>query len=178
MRFLPARLRARARRPRLLAVASAAVLVSAGIVLAPIGTAHAVNEPWYDQPAPDSQQLQAYSGNSQGQTAAPASYASVLCVGTTLTVSVNLDQTNQPGTAFQSHYMLDNDATWVTVGHTFMTDGTGSGWDGFTVDDMSPGVHQLALDINRVSGPGTFYVNQTRNHGGTIGIYFACPPAP
>jgi hypothetical protein len=46
----------------------------------------------------------------------------------------------------------------------------------FILDDLSAGNHQVDLDINTVPGPGTtYYLNETRNHGGTIGIYFACP---
>ena len=178
MRFFLTRLRARVSRAHLLAVAAGAVAMTVGIVLALTGTAQASNEPWYLQPAPDTQQLQAWSGKPEGQTASPASYASVLCVGSTLNVSVHLIRTNEPRTAFQMFYMLDNDSDWIPVEDTFTTGWSGTGWGAFTVDDISAGVHQVALDINPVVAGGTYYLNQTRNNGGTIGIYFSCPPPP
>jgi hypothetical protein len=169
------RLRARASRAHLLAVASATVAVSLGIVLALTSTAQAHNAPWYLQPASVTQPLQAWSGNPHGQTSSPASYASVLCVGSTAYVSVHLIWTNQRRTTFQMAYSLDN-GSWTWTGDTFTTDWTGTGWGTFTLDDLSAGNHQVALDINTVPGPGsTYYLNETRNHGGTIGIYFACP---
>jgi hypothetical protein len=169
------RLRARASRAHLLAVALAAIAMSVGIVLTLTSSAQAYNEPWYLQPAPVTQPLQAWSGNSDGQTSAPASYASVLCVGSTAYVSVHLIRTNQRRTTFQTVYPLDN-GSWVWTGDTFTTGWTGTGWGTFTVDDLSAGNHQVALDINTVPGPGsTYYLNETRNNGGTIGIYFACP---
>jgi len=173
MRSFLTRLRARAGRARLLAVASAAVAVSVYIVLAPASTAQAYNEPWYLQPAPDTQQIQAWSGIPDGQTAAPASYATVVCVGSTLNISVHLIQTNQPHTAFKMFYSLDN-GTW-TLQNTFTTDWSGTGWDAFTLDDLSPGDHQVALDINTVGVGGTYYLNVSRNDGGTSGMYFSCP---
>jgi hypothetical protein len=167
--------RARGSRIRLLAAASAAVAASVAIVLTLTSTAQAHNEPWYLQPAPATQQLQPWSGSPDGQTSAPASYASVLCVGSTAYVSVHLIRTNQPRTTFQMLYMLDN-GSWVSTGDTFTTGWTGTGWGTFTVDDLSAGNHQVALDINTVPGSGsTYYLNETRNNGGTIGIYFACP---
>ncbi len=175
MRTFLTRLRARTSRAHLLAVASAAVAVSLGIVLTLTSTAQAHNEPWYLQPAPVTQPLQAWSGSPHGQTTAPASYTSVLCVGSTAYISVHLIRTNQRRTTFQTAYSLDN-GSWVWTGDTFTTDRTGTGWNTFTLDDLSAGNHQVALDINTVPGPGvTYYLNETRNNGGTIGIYFACP---
>jgi hypothetical protein len=56
------------------------------------------------------------------------------------------------------------------------TDWFGSGSVSFTVDDLAAGNHVAALDINNTPSPGaTYYLNETRNNGGTIGIYFACP---
>jgi hypothetical protein len=44
------------------------------------------------------------------------------------------------------------------------------------LDDLNAGNNPVDLDINTVPGPGsTCYLNETRNNGGTIGIYFACP---
>ena len=176
MRFFLTRLRGRVTLAHLLAVAAGAVAVSLGIVLTLTGTAQADNEPWYLQPAPDTQQLQAWSGNLQGQTAAPASYASALCVGSTLTVSVHLIRTNEPRTSFQLFYNLDNQ-TWVPI-DTFTTGWSGTGGATFTVDGVGAGVHQVALDINPVAGGGTYYLNLSRDYGGTSGMYFSCPPPP
>jgi hypothetical protein len=49
----------------------------------------------------------AWSGNPDGQTSSPASYASVLCVGSTAYVSEHLIWTNQRRTTFQMAYSLD-----------------------------------------------------------------------
>ena len=169
------RLRARATRAHLLAVAAATVAVSLSIVLTLASTAQAHNEPRYLQPASVTQPLQAWSGNPHGQTSSPASYASVLCVGSTAYVSVHLIWTNQRRTTFQMVYTQDN-GSWVWTGDTFTTDWTGTGWGTFTLDDLRAGNHQVSLDINTVPGPGsTYYLNETRNNGGSIGIYFACP---
>ena len=175
MRSLLNRLRARAGRAHLLAVASATVAVSLGIVLTLSSTAQAHNQPWYLQPAPVTQPLQAWSGNAHGQTSSPASYASVLCVGSTAYIGIHLIRTNQRRTAFQMAYSLDT-RSWTWTGDTFTNDWTGTGWGTFTLDDLSAGNHQVALDVNTVPGPGTtYYLNETRNNGGRIGIYFACP---
>ena len=107
MRTFLARLRARGSRAHLLAVASAAVAVSLGIVLTLTSTAQANNEPGWLQPAPVTQPLQAWSGNPDGQTSSPASYASFLCVGSTAYVSEHLIWTNQRRTTFQMAYSLD-----------------------------------------------------------------------
>jgi hypothetical protein len=172
MRTFLASLRARV---HLLAVASAAVAVSLGIVLTLTSTAQANNEPWYFQPAAVTQPLQAWSGNPDGQTSSPASYASVLCVGSNAFISVHLIGTNQRRTTFQMAYALD-DGSWVWTGDTLTTGWSGTGSGTFTLDDLSAGNHQVNLDINTVPGPGiTYYINETRNNGGTIGIYFACP---
>jgi hypothetical protein len=175
MRTFLTGLHARASRAHLLAVASAVVAVSLGIVLTLTSTAQANNEPWYLQPAPVTQPLQAWSGNPDGQTSSPASYASVLCVGSTAYVSEHLIWTNQRRVTFQMAYALDA-GSWTWTGDTFTTDRSGTGWGTFTLDDLSAGNHQVNLDINTVPGPGiTYYINETRNNGGTIGIYFACP---
>jgi hypothetical protein len=175
MRSFLIRLRARASWARLLAVASATVAVSLGIVLTFTSTAQAHNESWYLEPAAVTQPLQAWSGNPDGQTSSPASYASVLCIGSTAYISVHLIWTNQRRTTFQMAYTLDA-GSWIWTGDTFTTDWTGTGWGTFTLDHLSAGNHRVALDINTVPGPGvTYYLNETRNHGGTIGIYFACP---
>ncbi len=169
------RLRARATRAHLLAAAAATVAVSLSIVLTLASTAQAHNEPWYVQPASVTQPLQAWSGSPHGQTSSPASYASVLCVGSTAYVGVHLIWTNQRRTTFQMAYSLDA-GSWTWTGHTFTNDWTGTGWGTFTLHHLSAGNHQVALDINTVPGPGsTYYLNETRNHGGSIGIYFACP---
>lgn len=176
MHFFLTRLRARVRLSHLLAAAAGAVAVSLGIVLTFTGTAQADNEPWYVQPAPGSEQLAAYSGNEQGQTASPASYASALCVGSTLHVSFHLIRTNEPRTAFQLFYNLDN-VSWVPA-DTFTTGWSGTGGGTFTVDDVSAGPHQVALDINPVAGGGTYYLDLSRDAGGGVGIYFSCAPTP
>jgi hypothetical protein len=177
MRSFLIRLRARPSRAHLLIVASATVALSVGIVLTLTSTAQANNEPWYLRPAPSTQQLQAWSGNPHGQTSAPASYASVVCTGSTAYVSVHLIRTNQWHTTFQSAYWLDA-GPWIWTGHTFTTDWTGTGWGTFTVHHLSAGNHEMAIDINTVPGAGsTYYLNATRNFNrpGSIGIYFACP---
>jgi hypothetical protein len=175
MRTFLARRHTRASRAHLLAVSSAAVAVSLGIVLTLTSTARAYNEPWYLQPAPVTQPLQAWSGNPDGQTSSPASYASVLCVGSTAYISDHLIWTNQRHTTFQTEYALDG-GSWVWTGHTFITDRTGTGRGTFTLHNLSAGNHRVDLDINTVPGPGiTYYINETRNNGGTIGVYFACP---
>jgi hypothetical protein len=46
------------------------------------------------------------------------------------------------------------------------------------VDDVSAGLHQVALDVNPVAGGGTYYLNLSRNDGATSGMYFSCPPTP
>ena len=107
MRSFLTRRRARASRAHLLAVASAVVAVSLGIVLTFTSTAQAHNKLWYLQPAPVTQPLQAWSGNPDGQTSSPASYAAVLCVGSTAYVSEHLIWTNQRRTTFQMAYSLD-----------------------------------------------------------------------
>ena len=69
-------------------------------------------------------------------------------------------------------YSLDT-RSWTWTGDTFTNDWTGTGWGTFTLDDLSAGNHQVALDVNTVPGPGTtYYLNETRNNGGRIGIYF------
>jgi hypothetical protein len=170
------RVRARFSLSRLLAAVAGAVAVSLGIVLMLTGTAQADNEPWYVQPAPGSEQLTAYSGNDQGQTASPASYATALCVGSTLRVSLHLISTNEPRTAFQVYYNLDF-AAWV-LSDTFTTGWNGTGGGTFTVDDVSAGAHQVALDINPAAGGGTYYLDLSREAGGGVGIYFSCVPKP
>jgi hypothetical protein len=177
MRSFPIRLRARSNRPHLLIVASATVAASVGIVLTLTSTAQANNEPWYLHPAPSTQQLQAWSGNPHGQTSAPASYAFVVCTGSTAYVSVHLIRTNRRRLTFQSAYSLDT-GPWIWTGDTFTTHRTGTGWGTFTVEHLSAGDHQVAIDINTVPGAGsTYYLNATRNFNrpGNIGIYFACP---
>jgi hypothetical protein len=175
MRTFLTRLRARARRAHLLAVAAAAVAVSLGIVLTLASTAQAHSESSYLQPAPVTQPLQAWSGNPDGQTSSPASYASVLCVGSTAYIGVHLIWTNQRRTTFQPVYALDA-GSWTWTGDTFTIDGSGTGSGTFTLDGLGAGNHQLNLDINTVPGAGiTYYLNETRNNGGNVGIYFACP---
>ena len=175
MRTFLTRVRGRSSRAHLLAVASAAVAVSVGIVLTLTSTAQANNEPWWLQPAPVTQPLQAWSGNPDGQTNSPASYASVLCLGSTAYISEHLIWTNQRRVTFQMAYALDA-GSWTWTGDTFATDRSGSGSGTFTLDGLSAGNHQVHLDINTVPGAGiTYYLNETSNNGGTIGIYFACP---
>ena len=175
MRTFLTRLRAPVSRAHLLAVASAAVAVSLGIVLAPTGTAQAQNEPWYLQPAPVTQPLQAWSGNPDGQTSSPASYAAVLCVGSTANISEHQIWTNQRRTTLQMAYSLDQ-GPWTWTGDTIITDWTGTGRGTFTLTGLSAGNHRVDLDINTVPGAGiTYYINETRNNGGTIGVYFSCP---
>ena len=175
MRSLLNRLRARAGRAHLLAVASATVAVSLGIVLTLTSTAQAHNEPWYLQPASVIQPLQAWSGNPDGQTNSPASYASVLCLGSTAYISEHLIWTNQRRVTFQMAYALDA-GSWTWTGDTITTDRSGTGSGTFILDGLSAGNHQVHLDINTVPGAGiTYYLNETSNNGGTIGIYFACP---
>ena len=126
MRTFLTRLRARASRAHLLAVASAAVAVSLGIVLTLTSTAQAHSKPWYLLPAAVTQPLQAWSGNPDGQTSSPASYASVLCVGSTAYVSDHLIWTNQRRTIFQMVYALDA-GSWTWTGDTFTTNRSGTG---------------------------------------------------
>ena len=84
------RLRARATRAHLLAVAAATVAVSLSIVLT-LAQPRAGSQRAPVPPASwVARQLQAWSGNPHGQTSSPASYASVLCVGSTAYVSVHL----------------------------------------------------------------------------------------
>jgi hypothetical protein len=65
----------------------------------------------------------------------------------------------------------------ITLPGAFITtDWFGSGSVSFTVDDLAAGNHVVALDINNTPSPGaTYYLNETRNNGGAIGIYFSCP---
>jgi hypothetical protein len=90
-------------------------------------------------------------------------------------VSFHLIGTNEPRTAFQLWYNLDGQG-W-TASEIFTTDRSGTGGGAVTVDDVTAGAHQVALDINTV-GPGrTYYLNMSRNYGGG-GMYFSCPTAP
>jgi hypothetical protein len=175
MRSSLTQLRTRLMRPRWLAVVSGTTALTVGVVLTLISPAQARNEPAYLQPAPSTQQLQAWSGNSDGQTLSPASYAAVLCLGSTAYISVRLIRTNLPRTTFQPVYGLDS-GPLVWTGVFFTTDWIGNGSISFTLDGLAAGNHEVKLDINNTPSPGsTYYVNETYNHNGGVGIYFACP---
>ena len=175
MRSFVTQLRTRIRARYLIAAVSGTAAVSVGLALALAGPAQAYYMPWYLQPAPSTQQLQAWSGNSDGQTLSPASYAAVLCVGSTAYVTIHLTRTNLPHTTFQPVYSLDS-KPFVWTGVYFTTDWAGNGSASFTVDDLATGNHEVDLDINNTPSPGsTYYMNETFNHNGGVGIYFACP---
>ena len=116
----------RTTRRRLLMAATATAAASAALVLALTGNAQAHIEPSYLQPAPDTQQLQAWAGTADGQTLSPASYAAVLCVGSTAYVSVHLILTNRPLTTFQAAYWLDS-GPWTWTDAFIRTSWDGSG---------------------------------------------------
>ncbi len=85
------------------------------------------------------QQLQVFSGNSVGQTInGAASYASLTCAGSVLTVHVSLSQTNQPNASFQIFYKLDNGAP-VASAVFIATDGSGNGTASFNIPNITAG---------------------------------------
>jgi len=162
-------------RPRWLAALSGTIAVAVAAVLTLTGSAQANYVPAYLQPAASTQQLQVWSGNSDGQTLSPASYAAVLCLASTAYVSVHLIRTNLPRTTFQPVYGLDS-APWDWPGVFFTTDRAGNGSVSFTITGLAAGNHDITLDINNTPSPGsTYFMNETFNHNGGIGIYFACP---
>src|ERR1700689_3345388 len=142
MRTFLTRRRARASRAHLLPAGSAVVALSLGIVLTVTSTAQAHNQLWFLQPAPVTQPLQAWSGNPDGQTSSPASYASVLCIGSPAYIGVHLIWTNQRRTTFQMAYALDG-GPWVWTGDTFTTDWSGTGWGPFPPGALRAGNHQV-----------------------------------
>jgi hypothetical protein len=163
----------RTTRRRLLMAATATAAASAALVLALTGNAQAHIEPSYLQPAPDTQQLQAWAGTADGQTLSPASYAAVLCVGSTAYVSVHLILTNRPLTTFQAAYWLDS-GPWTWTDAFIRTGWDGSGSASFALHGLAAGIHDVMLDINNTPAPGsTYYLNETHNYGG-LGIGFAC----
>jgi hypothetical protein len=174
MRSFLTRWRTLTTRRHLLVAASGTAAASVALVLTLTGSAQAGNEPPYLQPAPSTQQLQPWSGLPDGQTLSPASYAAVGCVGSTAYISVHLILTNRPFTTFQPAYRLDR-GTWTWTDALFMTSWDGTGSASFALHGLAAGIHEVFLDINNRPYPGyTYYLNETANHGGGIGIYFAC----
>ncbi len=120
--------------------------------------------------SPSTQQLQVFSGNPAGQTInGAASYASLTCAGTVLTVHVSLTQTNQPNASFQIFYKLDSLAP-VATGVLIATDGSGNGTASFNIPEYRGRLAQPDGRDQQHSGPGTtYYIG-----AGASGIPFAC----
>jgi hypothetical protein len=174
MRSFLTRWRTPTTRRHLLVAASGTAAASLALVLTLTGSARAGNEPSYLQPAPSTQQLQPWSGLPDGQVLSPASYAAAGCVGSTAYVSVHLILTNRPFTTFQPAYSLDR-RTWTWTDALFMTSWDGTGSASFALHGLAAGIHEVFLDINNTPYPGyTYFLNETANHNGDIGIYFAC----
>jgi hypothetical protein len=128
------------------------------------------------QPVFTGQQIITYAANAEGQTINSAnSYVTAAAVAEsgTVTVLVNLAQTNQPNAPFQVYSFVDPPGAGpVASGDQFTTDSNGNGATAFTLTGIAPGSHLLAIDINQVpsSGPGvTWYCS-----GSSTRIPFTC----
>ena len=149
--------RARRRGGLVAVAASGAAALSMAAALAPTGAAQAHSQSTYLQPAAVyAQPLQAWSGTADGQTASPASYVAVLYNGSTASVTVHLISTNMPHATFQPVYYLDH-TSWVWTGAFVTTDWRGTGSVSFTIDGLSAGVHEVAIDVNNTPSPGSTY---------------------
>lgn len=129
-----------------------------------------------NQPEFTGQQVISYGGTAEGQTIDSASsYVAAAAVADSgsVTVLVNLAQTNQPNAPFQVYSFVDPPGAGpVASGDQFTTDGNGNGATAFTLTGIAPGSHLLAIDINKVpsSGPGvTWYCS-----GSSTRIPFTC----
>ena len=106
------------------------------------------------------QQVIAYMGNNEGQTINSAeSYviAAAVAGSGSVTVQVNLAQTNMPSAPIQVYSFVDPPGSGpVASGNQFTLDANGSGATAFTLSGIAPGSHLLAIDINLApaSGPG------------------------
>jgi hypothetical protein len=128
------------------------------------------------EPVFTGQQIITYTANAEGQTINSAnSYVTAAAVANsgTVTVLVNLAQTNQPNAPFQVYsFVYPPGAGPVASGDQFTTDSNGNGATAFTLTGIAPGSHLLAIDINQVpsSGPGvTWYCS-----GSSTRIPFTC----
>jgi hypothetical protein len=128
------------------------------------------------EPVFTGQQIITYTANAEGQTINSAnSYVTAAAVANsgTVTVLVNLAQTNQPNAPFQVYSFVDPPGAGpVASGDQFTTDSNGNGATAFTLTGIAPGSHLLAIDINQVpsSGPGvTWYCS-----GSSTRIPFTC----
>jgi hypothetical protein len=111
-----------------------------------------------------------------GQTVnSDASYAGVLCVGSTVYVSLELAQTDLPNADFSTGYKLDGNAP-IPTGKFFRTNAQGTGFAGFRITDVPAGSHNVVVEVNNNPPPGyTYYISAGANNGSAYpGIPFSC----
>jgi hypothetical protein len=177
-----ARLR-RTRRYTLMVLPSAAALSMAALLMVP-GVAQAQSARSVMLPVPagsflpsiSTQQMQPWEGVSDGQTVnSDASYAGVLCVGSTVYVSLELAQTDLPNADFSTGYKLDGNAP-IPTGKFFRTNAQGTGFAGFRITDVPAGSHNVVVEVNNNPPPGyTYYISAGANNGSAYpGIPFSC----
>ena len=127
-------------------------------------------------PSISAEQMQPWSGVSDGQTVnSDASYAGVLCIGSTVYVTLELAQTDLPDADFSTGYKLDGNAP-IPSGKFFRTNRQGTGIAGFRITDVSAGSHNVVVEVNNNPPPGfTYYISAGANNDSAYpGIPFSC----
>jgi hypothetical protein len=164
-------------------VPSAVALSTAALLMVP-GVAQAQSARSVMLPVPagsflpsiSAEQMQPWSGVSDGQTVnSDASYAGVLCVGSTVYVSLELAQTDLPNADFQ--HGLQAGRKRADPDRKILPDQRqGTGFAGFRITDVSAGSHNVVVEVNNNPPPGyTYYISAGANNGSAYpGIPFSC----